>query len=577
MKEIASTGIVFLIIGLIVGYFSQSLFESDDNVSISTKSAEKQPLYWVAPMDPAYRRDKAGKSPMGMDLVPFYGNDNASDDEGVVKISPIVENNLGVRTAKVERGKLDLKIKTVGYVAFDEDKLTHVHSRIDGWIEKMAVTAEGNEVKKDQKLFDVYSPTLVNAQEEYVTALKSGNRVLISASKERLISYGVTTNQIKKLNKTRQVQQTISIYAQNDGFISKLNVREGMFVKPATEIMSIGQLDTVWVIAEVFERQSGWVKKAQKVKMTLEAFPRKTWHGEVDYIYPILDIKTRTLRVRIRFENTEHYLKPNMFASLDIFSDYKEDTLYIKRESIIRNGQMQRIVKALGDGRYKSEVIQTGIESGEYIEVLNGLEENDLIVTSAQFLIDSESSLTASFDRMVMRDESENKDSKTQVWVTGSIVDIMTAHNMLTVKHDPIGAWNQPGMIMDLFVNKSIDMGGFIKGQNLRFLIKDHSDGGAEIIKIDTQSDESEDNLKNNNQAWFEGAIVGVMAGHNMLTIEHGPVDVWGWPEMTMDFNVSGSIDLDKFKVQQKIRFLVEKHQDDSLEIITINTDGAKK
>jgi len=577
MKKIVLPGIVFLIIGLIVGYFSQSLFNSDEKISINTKSAEKQPLYWVAPMDPAYRRDKPGKSPMGMDLVPFYGNDNTNDGEGVVKISPVVENNLGVRTAKVEKGKLDLKIKTVGYVAFDEDKLTHIHSRIDGWIEKMAVTTEGNEVKKNQKLFDIYSPTLVNAQEEFVTALKSGNRILISASKERLISYGVTTNQIKKLNKTRQVQQIISIYAQNDGFIRKLNVREGMFVKPETEIMSIGQLDTVWVIAEVFERQSGWVKKSQKVKMTLEAFPRKTWHGEVDYIYPILDIKTRTLRVRIRFDNTDHYLKPNMLASLNIFSDYKEDTLYVKRESIIRNGEMQRIVKALGDGKYESVVIQTGIESGEFIEVLNGIEENDLIVTSAQFLIDSESSLTASFDRMVMRDDSENKNNNAQVWVTGSIVDIMTTHNMLTIKHDPIGAWSQPGMVMDLFVNKSIDMSTFIKGQNLRFLIKGHGDGASEIIEIDTQSDSPEDNLKNNNQAWFDGAIVGVMASHNMLTIEHEPVDVWGWPEISMDFKVSRNIDLDIFKVQQKIRFLVEKHEDDSLEIIQINTEGAKR
>ncbi|MCW9046872.1 MAG: efflux RND transporter periplasmic adaptor subunit [Gammaproteobacteria bacterium] len=577
MKKIALPGIVFLIIGLIVGYFSQSLFNSDEKISINTNSAEKQPLYWVAPMDPAYRRDKPGKSPMGMDLVPFYGNDNTNDGEGVVKISPVVENNLGVRTAKVEKGKLDLKIKTVGYVAFDEDKLTHIHSRIDGWIEKMAVTAEGNEVKKDQKLFDIYSPTLVNAQEEYVTALKSGNRVLISASNDRLISYGVSTKQIKKLNKTRQVQQIISFYAQHDGFISKLNAREGMFVKPSTEIMSIGQLDTVWVIAEVFERQSGWVKKAQNVKMTLEAFPRKTWHGEVDYIYPILDIKTRTLRVRIRFDNTDHYLKPNMLASLNILSDYKEDTLYVKRESIIRNGEMQRIVKALGDGKYESVVIQTGIESGEFIEVLNGIEENDLIVTSAQFLIDSESSLTASFNRMVMRDDSENKNNNARVWVTGSIVDIMTTHNMLTIKHDPIGAWNQPGMIMDLFVNKSIDMSTFIKGQNHRFLIKGHGDGASEIIEIDTQSDSPEDNLKNNNQAWFDGAIVGVMASHNMLTIEHEPVDVWGWPEMSMDFKVSRNIDLDIFKVQQKIRFLVEKHQDDSLEIIQINTEGAKK
>ena len=183
MKNLALPAVLFLSIGLIVGYFSRPLFENNDQTNISADSVEKQPLYWVAPMDPKYRRDKPGKSPMGMDLVPFYGSDSAEGDEGVVKISPIVENNLGVRTAKVEKGKLDLQINTVGYVTFDEDTLTHVHTRVDGWIEEMVVKAAGDKVLKGQKIFEVYSPTLVNAQEEYVTALKSGNRVLISASK----------------------------------------------------------------------------------------------------------------------------------------------------------------------------------------------------------------------------------------------------------------------------------------------------------------------------------------------------------------------------------------------------------
>ncbi len=576
MKNLALSAVVFLTIGLAAGYFSRPLFENDGATNISTDSAEKKPLYWVAPMNPKYRRDKPGKSPMGMDLVPFYGSDSAEGEEGIVKISPIVENNIGVRTAKVKKGKLDLQISTVGYVTFDEDVLTHVHTRVDGWIEQMVVKAAGDEVVKGQKIFEVYSPTLVNAQEEYVTALKSGNRILISASKDRLTSLGITTNQIKKLNKTRQAQKTISYYAKHNGFIKELNVREGTFVKPATEIMSIGQLDTVWVIAEVFERQSGWVKKNQKVKMTLDAFPHKTWHGEVDYIYPILDKKTRTLRVRIRFENIKHYLKPNMFAKLVIVSEYKDETIFVKREAIIRNGQMQRIVKALGNGRYRSVAIQTGIESGEFIEVLNGVEENDLIVTSAQFLIDSESSLTASFDRMVMMNENEQSGNLNQVWVTGSIIDIMAKHNMLTVEHDPIDAWSQPGMIMDLFVNKSIDISALKKGQKLRFLIKGHKDGATEVIKIDVQDNASKDNIKNKSQAWADGAIVSIMAGHNMLTIEHNPVDAWGWPEMTMDFSVVKDIKLSSFKAKQKIRFLLEKYKDGSIKIIKINLQGAK-
>lgn len=574
MNKSLAPAIIFLTIGAIAGYFSQSLFKNEplDSASVE-ESGEKKPLYWVAPMDPNYRRDKPGKSPMGMDLVPFYGDDDNATDEGVVKISPIVENNLGVRVAKVKKGKLDLKINTVGYIAFDEDKLSHVHTRVDGWIEKMAVKSSGDKIKKGQKIFEVYSPTLVNGQEEYITALKSGNRILINASKDRLISLGVTSSQINTLNKTKQAQQTITYFAKHDGFINKLNVREGMFVKPATEIMSIGQLDTVWVIAEVFERQSGWVKEGQKVIMTLEAFPRKTWEGKVDYIYPILDAKTRTLRVRIRFDNKGHYLKPNMFAKLVISSDYKDDTLFIKREAIIRNGQMQRIVKALGEGRFKSVAIQTGVESGEFIEVLNGIDENDLIVTSAQFLIDSESSLTASFDRMVMNNEVDDVNNRDQVWVSGSIIDIMADHNMLTIEHEPIDSWSQPGMVMDLFVNKSIDISALEKGQSLRFLIKDHKDGSTEIIEIDVNNTEA----KNQNQAWINGVIVSIMSGHNMLTIKHDPVDTWGWPEMTMDFSVINEIDLSQYQEKQSIQFLVEKNKDGSISILKINTQGAKQ
>ncbi|MBL7001111.1 MAG: efflux RND transporter periplasmic adaptor subunit, partial [Gammaproteobacteria bacterium] len=255
-----------------------------------------QVLYWVAPMDANYRRDKPGKSPMGMDLVAVYAEDNAED--GVVKISPVVQNNLGVRLDRVKKGQLGREISTVGYIAFDEDKLFHVHTRVDGWVEKLLAKSNGDKVSKNQKLFELYSPDLVNAQEDYLTALKSQNRILISASRDRLSSLGLSNWQIEQLDKTRKVQQRIDYTARFDGFVQNLTIREGMFIKPSMDLLTIAQIDTVWVIAEVFERQSGWVKVGQKVDMTVAAYPEKSWQGLVDYIYPTLDEKTRTLRVR---------------------------------------------------------------------------------------------------------------------------------------------------------------------------------------------------------------------------------------------------------------------------------------
>ncbi|MFK5986783.1 MAG: efflux RND transporter periplasmic adaptor subunit [Pseudomonadota bacterium] len=401
-------GFIFLIFGLVGGYYGQpfvskqlqlaGIISTQDSAGGSAKSGEKEILYWVAPMDANYRRDKPGQSPMGMDLVPVYKSEGGED--GVVKISPVVQNNLGVRLNKVKKGTLDREVNTVGYITFDEEKLYHTHTRVNGWIEKLVVKSTGEIIKRGQRLFELYSPALVSAQEEFLSALKSKNKILINASRDRLLSLGISKGQITRLQKTRKIKQRISYFAKHSGFIENLKIRQGMFVKPAMEILTIGQIDTVWVIAEVFERQSGWVKEGQTVDMTVAAYPDKSWKGIIDYIYPTLDKKTRTLQVRIRFNNPEQLLKPNMFSQLTIHSRSNKESLFVKREAIIRSGKMQRVVKALGDGKFLSVAVKTGSESGGYIEIIKGLKENDLIVTSAQFLIDSESNLSASYARM---------------------------------------------------------------------------------------------------------------------------------------------------------------------------------
>ena len=207
---------------------------------VAVAEEEKEVLYWVAPMDANYRRDKPGKSPMGMDLIPFYTG--AEEDGSTVSISPTVVQNLGVRTAKAELTRLWRGIDTVGYVDYDESKVSHIHLRTEGWIEQLAVESEGERVKKGDFLFDVYSPKLVNAQEELVTAISTGNKGLIRATKERLAALGISSSQINKLQKTKKVKQRISIYAPQDGVVSDLPVREGMFVKPSQKVMTLGDL-----------------------------------------------------------------------------------------------------------------------------------------------------------------------------------------------------------------------------------------------------------------------------------------------------------------------------------------------
>ena len=358
---------------------------------------EKKILYWVAPMDPAYRRDEPGKSPMGMDLVPVY---DEGDSGSEVRISPAVINNLGVRTAKVERSQLWRRIETVASVDYDESRLRHIHLRTDGWIEKLNVRSEGERIKKGDRLFNVYSPTLVNAMEEYVQAASANNKRLVKASKDRLLALGISDHQLKQLEATRQVPQSVEIYAQQDGVVSNLFVREGMYVMPANEVMRLADLSSVWLLAEVFENQADWVKLGQTADVTLSYLPGKQWEGKVEYIYPSLDPKTRTLKVRLQFDNPNEELKPNMYGHVSIYGGARKDILVIPREALIRTGLEQRVILALGEGRFMPRNVNAGMESGDWVEIISGLEEGDTVVTSGQFLIDSEASLKASLMRM---------------------------------------------------------------------------------------------------------------------------------------------------------------------------------
>ena len=375
--------------------------------TVSFAEEEKEVMYWVAPMDANYRRDKPGKSPMGMDLIPFYAGADTIGSE--VTISPAVIQNLGIRTAVAERTRLWRGIDTVGYVDYDESKVSHIHLRTEGWIETLAVESEGERVKKGDFLFDIYSPKLVNAQEELLTALTTGNKGLINATKERLSSLGISRAQIKSLQKTNKVKQRIAIYAPQDGVVSSLPVREGMFIKPAQRVMTLGGLSSVWLLAEVFERQSQWVKVGQDAEVTLSYIPGEIWQGKVEYIYPSLDPKTRTLKVRLRFDNPGETLKPNMYANVKIYGGAKENTIVIPLEGLIRTGREQRVIIALGDGKFEARNVRAGIESGDYVEILEGVNQGDKIVVSGQFLVDSEASMRASFNRMTEPDEADTE------------------------------------------------------------------------------------------------------------------------------------------------------------------------
>ena len=557
--------IIAIIIGAAIGAGTLGLFLNPNSEGPKTNSEEKKPLYWVAPMDSNYRRDKPGKSPMGMDLIPVYEDESSTDDfgPGAVRVAPHVVNNLGVRTAPVELENMHTEISTVGYVQYDEDKLIHIHPRVDGWIEKLYVKAEGDPVEKGQPLYSLYSPQLVNAQEELLIALKRNNGSLVTAAKDRLKALQLSAGLIKELEQTKKVQQTITFYSPQAGVVDGLKIREGFYVKPGDTLLSIGKLDQVWVEAEVFERDAALIKEGLPVSMTLDYLPGEDWTGVVDYVYPALNSKTRTLRVRLKFGNPDFQLKPNMFAQVSIHANQADSAIIVPKEAVIRTGKQDRVVLALGDGQFKSIEVTIGRVDKDSIEILSGLNEDDVVVTSAQFLIDSESSKSSDFKRMT-HDEVPNS-----IWMQGEVNSVMTGHRMVNITHGPAEAWDWPEMTMDFNVAENVDVDSLKSGQSLHFEVSKTEDSGYEVTGIHIMSQPEV------SSATVSGLINEITLGNRTFNISRGPIEKWDRPAATMDFIVAENIEIADFNVGDNVTFTFEVR--DELVITEISLEANEK
>lgn len=566
--------LIWLVVGIIIGTIATLNFYdflTPSSEKTNTADAEKKPLYWVAPMDANYKRDKPGKSPMGMDLVPVFDDEGTGPDEGpgTIQISANVVNNLGVRTATVSYKALHTEINTVGYVTYDEEKLVHIHPRIQGWIEKLHVKAVGEPVKKHQALYDIYSPELVNAQEELVLALSRNNSQLIKAAQNRLLALQLPKSAIDKLKETQQVQQKITFYAPQNGVVEALNIREGFFVKPGTTLLSIGDLSEVWVEAEVFERQAAQVTTGTPVTMTLDYLPGKSWQGKVDFIYPTLDAKTRTVKVRLRFANDKGEFKPNMFAQIAIHTSSNDHALLIPKEALIRTGNQDRVVLALGDGSFKSVAVNVGRFDNESVEIISGLSEGEEIVSSAQFLLDSESSKSSDFKRM-LKQETETTEP-TSVWVEAKIHNLIPDHKMLTLEHGAIPAWSWPAMTMDFIAANSIDFSGLYKGLSLHVEITKTADETYQIRAIhipdESASSAMTKSMQNSGEniqstkvssATVNGRVNSLMKDHGMINISRAAIEKWNRPAATVDFITAEGVSLAMIEHGMEVKFTFE-------------------
>jgi len=442
-------------------------------------------LYWVAPMDPDYRRDGPGKSPMGMDLVPVYADqDQGEADDDAIRIEPAVEHNIGVRTGVVRMRPLWRRISATGSVGFDENRVSRLHVRAEGWVQEVRVNAVGDRVRKGELLFEFYSPEILNAQKEYLLAREHGVGGMQPAAREKLLALGVVPQEIDALDRRGTASRTIRVEAPQDGIVTTLSAREGMYLRPDTEVMGLADLSRVWILAEVFESQADWVAPGQAAEARLAYMPGEVFSGTVDYVYPVLDPETRTLRVRLVFDNPGERLKPNMFAAVSIFGRTHLDALTVQRDALIRGAGEDRVIVALGDGRYRAQEVMTGIESGAWVEVIAGLKAGDRVVTSAQFLIDSEASLAGSFRRLNEYERSRTEQEPVNVFGAGVVEEIDRASRRMMIRHGPIDSLGWPGMTMQFDVGEAVDMDRVGAGQNVHFAIEPDAQGVYRVTMI---------------------------------------------------------------------------------------------
>lgn len=389
------------------GYTGSHKTINNENKEYNTNiQNDKIPLYWIDPMEPGVHYAKAGKSAMGMELVPVYPKTKDNDQpKNSIKIPQGYIDNLGVVTAPVINSNITNQISTYAYVESNESKIAYITSYTNGWVRNLIVKNSGATVKKGQLLAQIYSPTIINAQQEYLMAIQSDNKLLAMAALKKLNTFHVSDTQIQQLQKSKAINQLINIYAPQNGIIAELNVREGDYVTPETKLFNVLDLSSIWLIASVFEKQSQWLKVGNAAVAKFAAYPDKSWQGTVEYIYPQLDPQTRTLKARLHFDNPGLVLKPNMYANIIIATSPKLGKLSIPEEAVIYDVNGNRVVVALGNGLFQVRKITIGEETNGQVEVLSGLNLGELVVKSGEFMLDSEASLNSAIDKL---DSSES-------------------------------------------------------------------------------------------------------------------------------------------------------------------------
>ncbi|MBL4584455.1 MAG: efflux RND transporter periplasmic adaptor subunit [Pseudomonadales bacterium] len=383
---------------------------------------EIKPLFYRSPMNPNITSPVPAKGPMGMDYLPVYADKSkAKESAATVTIDPVVMQNMGVRTALAKRMPMSRTIRALGKIGFNEEGMVRIHPRVDGWVENMWANKEGQIVKKNDLLLSIYSPQILATQQEYILALnnlealkespvsgiKKTATELVNISRQRLVLLDVSDDQIREIERTKNTREYIKLHAKHEGTIIRIGSRAGQFVTPKTELYMMANLNTVWVNADIFEFELPWLKLGDEVEMTTASVPGRLFKGIVNYIYPYGEPNTRTVKVRLVFDNAEGLLRPEMFARVNIQAQMTKSNLVIPVAAVLRSGDTPQVFVALGGGAFEPRAVTLGLESNGNVAILEGVKAGEEVVVSAQFLLDSESKLNEATLKMMKSSDQQ--------------------------------------------------------------------------------------------------------------------------------------------------------------------------
>ena len=395
----------------------------DDQGPAADHQHESPAELWTCPMHPSVVEPEPGTCPIcGMDLVPMEAEDHgadtsdsqASNQRAEVRIDPTVVQNMNVTTEKVQRRDISRRIRTVGYLDYDEDHMVTVTTKYSGYVETVFVNYLGQPVHKGEPLFEVYSPELIQTQQELLSAVRYADRLagsspdtesraesLVTAARQRLEFWDISDDQIQGLVDRGEIVRTLEVTAPASGVVMKrMHGLEGMRIQPGMDVIHIAGLDTLWLSVEVYENQLPWIREGSTATITLTYFPGETFTGRVRYVEPEVSEATRTVQLTLEVPNPGRRLRVGMYATVVFEPVEVRDAITVPSQAVLRTGLRNVVVVALGDGRFAPREVTLGREGDGYVQVLDGLDVDETIVTSSQFLIDSESNLREAVRKM---------------------------------------------------------------------------------------------------------------------------------------------------------------------------------